>query len=627
MGGGSEEGRVRGSAGRGARTDDARREVGASSPDAPSMRRFSAATVSLGLHRGRRVRPVTSERFPRLKPRECGCSCESSSSGRSRTLTTMSSAVMASRDVTARAVGWRRASAVSCRRKVRDGSEFRHHEARRRSSREKGGLGRDESRGTSATARLARRWFVFRQPAVVVSIQPPVRLVVASGVRAFPRRVRRRLSTRASVLTSLRRGATTRPTSMGDVVAADGARGGGEGAGSAIPRATARGWCRSTCERCRSRLEVRVPLALQLADRGATVRCGACDALLQVSVPRPSGTLADFPNQDADADTHAVAAAAAAAAVCQRQPFFPSGPEDHQRHLQLARYHMDMAQQHSHAGRSNPAPVSRIGSHSNGVLPHPELLAPPTQDHINRLLRKAARDFWFDTSTAKPAKRPRKPREPSPYNVFIREEIPRLKARDPELSHKEAFKAAARNWADSPLNTRSAAYDPASAGGFGGGGSRGGGGEADGDRAKREEIIRKLHPHILQSREEDTGGEATTMTTTTTTTAAAAAERRSERRSAGGRGERTRVENSGLGADARECESSLEENSTMSKAIDEDADERGGGVARNRRADLHRRGQQKPAGDKSTEVTASWRRRNRTFTLALSHTPSTNDPE
>ena len=34
-------------------------------PDAPSMRRFSAATVSLGLHRRRRVRPVTSERFPR----------------------------------------------------------------------------------------------------------------------------------------------------------------------------------------------------------------------------------------------------------------------------------------------------------------------------------------------------------------------------------------------------------------------------------------------------------------------------------------------------------------------------------------------------------------------------------
>ena len=34
------------------------------------------------------------------------------------------------------------------------------------------------------------------------------------------------------------------------------------------------------------------------------------------------------------------------------------------------------------------------------------------------------------------AKKERKPREPSPYNVFIREEIPRLKQSDPELNHK-----------------------------------------------------------------------------------------------------------------------------------------------------------------------------------------------
>ena len=495
---------------------------------------------------------------------------------------------------------------------VRDGSEFRHHEARRRSSREKrGSLGRDEVAGRPRPLVSRAAGSSSAEPAVVVSIQPPVRLVVASGVRAFPRRVRRRLDSCVRPHVFASRGDDEAHTSMGDVVAADGARGGGEGAGSGNPSSDGSRVVHVDCERCRSRLEVRVPLALQLADRGATVRCGACDALLQVSVPRPSGTLADFPNQDADADTHAVAAAAAAAAVCQRQPFFPSGPEDHQRHLQLARYHMDMAQQHSHAGRSNPAPVSRIGSHSNGVLPHPELLAPPTQDHINRLLRKAARDFWFDTSTAKPAKRPRKPREPSPYNVFIREEIPRLKARDPELSHKEAFKAAARNWADSPLNTRSAAYDPASAGGFA---------EAEAgrrrrrrtrDRAKREEIIRKLHPHILQSREEDTGGEATTMTTTTTTTAAAAAEKAEREEEARVDEEKgTRVENSGLGADARECESSLEENSNDEnpKAIDEDADEdAAAAVAKGspRGSSPPRATERSHASDKSTEVAAS----------------------
>ena len=408
---------------------------------------------------------------------------------------------------------------------------------------------------------------------------------------------------------------------MGDVGAGDGARGGGEGAGSGNPSSDGSRVVHVDCERCRSRLEVHVPLALQLADRGATVRCGACDALLQVSVPRPSGPLAHLPNEDADADAHA--AAAAAAALCQRQPFIPSVPDDHQRHLELARYHMDMAQQHSHAGRSNPAPASHIGSHSSGVLPHLHLLAPPTQDHINRLLRKAARDFWFDTSPgtqldgdtpaepAKPAKRPRKPREPSPYNVFIREEIPRLKARDPGLSHKEAFKAAARNWADSPLNTRSAAYDPASAGCFGGGGlgsgggGGGGGGKANGDRAKREEIMRKLHPHIIQSREEDTGGEATTTTTTTTTTAAAAAEKEEREEEARAEEEKgTRVANSDSGADAREDESSLEENSDEKNrnAIDEDAAAAAATKGSPRGSSPPRATERSHASDKSTDV-------------------------
>ena len=51
--------------GRGARGPTTRDGRWGHHPDAPSMRRFSAATVSLGLHRRRRVRPVTSERFPR----------------------------------------------------------------------------------------------------------------------------------------------------------------------------------------------------------------------------------------------------------------------------------------------------------------------------------------------------------------------------------------------------------------------------------------------------------------------------------------------------------------------------------------------------------------------------------
>ncbi|XP_021861828.1 putative axial regulator YABBY 2 isoform X2 [Spinacia oleracea] len=41
-------------------------------------------------------------------------------------------------------------------------------------------------------------------------------------------------------------------------------------------------------------------------------------------------------------------------------------------------------------------------------------------------------------------------RVPSAYNKFIKEEIQRIKASNPEISHREAFSAAAKNWAHFP---------------------------------------------------------------------------------------------------------------------------------------------------------------------------------
>ncbi|CAL9117006.1 axial regulator YABBY 5-like isoform X1 [Musa acuminata AAA Group] len=41
-------------------------------------------------------------------------------------------------------------------------------------------------------------------------------------------------------------------------------------------------------------------------------------------------------------------------------------------------------------------------------------------------------------------------RVPSVYNRFIKEEIRRLKARNPDISHREAFSTAAKNWAHLP---------------------------------------------------------------------------------------------------------------------------------------------------------------------------------
>ncbi|GMI97662.1 YABBY5 [Hibiscus trionum] len=41
-------------------------------------------------------------------------------------------------------------------------------------------------------------------------------------------------------------------------------------------------------------------------------------------------------------------------------------------------------------------------------------------------------------------------RVPSAYNQFIKEEIQRIKANNPDISHREAFSTAAKNWAHFP---------------------------------------------------------------------------------------------------------------------------------------------------------------------------------
>ncbi|CAA7399761.1 unnamed protein product [Spirodela intermedia] len=51
-----------------------------------------------------------------------------------------------------------------------------------------------------------------------------------------------------------------------------------------------------------------------------------------------------------------------------------------------------------------------------------------------------------------PINRPpeKRQRVPSAYNRFIKEEIQRIKAENPDITHREAFSAAAKNWAHFP---------------------------------------------------------------------------------------------------------------------------------------------------------------------------------
>ncbi|KAJ8446157.1 hypothetical protein Cgig2_015928 [Carnegiea gigantea] len=59
---------------------------------------------------------------------------------------------------------------------------------------------------------------------------------------------------------------------------------------------------------------------------------------------------------------------------------------------------------------------------------------------------------YFDQLPTPQHHRPpeKRQRVPSAYNKFIKEEIQRIKASNPEISHREAFSAAAKNWAHFP---------------------------------------------------------------------------------------------------------------------------------------------------------------------------------
>lgn len=253
------------------------------------------------------------------------------------------------------------------------------------------------------------------------------------------------------------------------------------------------------CQRCRSRLEVRVPAAL-LAEGSATVRCGACGVHLKVAVPP------------------------ALAPVHPPRPAFPAMTKPAER-LPAASAPRP-TQQRPATGASLQLSAGALASFLD-----PAVCVAMGANPTDPQLRKAAEEFWrscdgdanavdpnatYDTDLAparpaKRAKKTRKPRDPSPYNVFIREEIPRLKAENPAMTHKDAFKAAARNWAGSSLNMRSAAYvpDPVLAAAAAAAHANVLDAHANvTDAATRAAILQKLKPHLLRGRVEDARAEA-----------------------------------------------------------------------------------------------------------------------
>ncbi|XP_050372936.1 axial regulator YABBY 5 isoform X2 [Argentina anserina] len=66
--------------------------------------------------------------------------------------------------------------------------------------------------------------------------------------------------------------------------------------------------------------------------------------------------------------------------------------------------------------------------------------------------KKIATRDSISAATEERVNRPpeKRQRVPSAYNQFIKEEIQRIKANNPDISHREAFSTAAKNWAHFP---------------------------------------------------------------------------------------------------------------------------------------------------------------------------------
>ncbi|XP_066386842.1 protein YABBY 3-like [Miscanthus floridulus] len=211
--------------------------------------------------------------------------------------------------------------------------------------------------------------------------------------------------------------------------------------------------CYVHCHFCDTVLVVSVPTSSLF--KTVTVRCGHCSSLLTVNMrgllfpgtPTNTAAAAAPPIAAVTSTTTTAAtittAPPPATSVNNGQFHFPQSlnlaPNPHHQSLLLdeissaANPSLQLLEQHGLGG------LIPSGRNAAAPPPPPPLAAgkgakepsPRTNPVINR----------------PPEKRQR---VPSAYNRFIKDEIQRIKAGNPDISHREAFSAAAKNWAHFP---------------------------------------------------------------------------------------------------------------------------------------------------------------------------------
>ncbi|KAK6789073.1 hypothetical protein RDI58_012872 [Solanum bulbocastanum] len=152
--------------------------------------------------------------------------------------------------------------------------------------------------------------------------------------------------------------------------------------------------CYVQCGYCTTILLVSVPCS-SLCNKIVTVRCGHCTTLLSLNLIKPSLHL------------------------------FASFNQTHQ--------------------QPKPPEVEEEIDNANKKNANSESLIMASSDEEDQLENKV---LPFNQVVNKPPEK--RQRAPSAYNCFIKEEIKRLKTLYPNMTHKQAFSTAAKNWAHFP---------------------------------------------------------------------------------------------------------------------------------------------------------------------------------
>ncbi|KAE8193791.1 hypothetical protein A4X06_0g4737 [Tilletia controversa] len=98
-----------------------------------------------------------------------------------------------------------------------------------------------------------------------------------------------------------------------------------------------------------------------------------------------------------------------------------------------------------------------------GEIPPSPLLSSPTSIHSSHHLHPSSVHLNPPTQTL-PTMPPKKTKsttaksttgkKPSPYNVYMKTALAKLKVEKPDMEHKARFKLAAENWKNDPANPK-----------------------------------------------------------------------------------------------------------------------------------------------------------------------------